>query len=669
MHNDLGSTPTKSYSYHTIICTVFLMHCISLLSSLLSPFGNNGYFNSQYTHNLSRRKNYLLQTLALRLGRSLANCLSIGHRRGFNLKYPRKSTGLFPRLNILTIFYLSICSPTLSATAPAPGQSDILRSSHTAQSSQQPVNLDDIQNAIIPMHLNSTASIHLNLHDDHAVLFSTQVEDSKHIVAVSRLIDFSNLAQANSNAQYTARYPTLVLDWERPDHFLRLSGNQLYYISDTSMTFSECHLDCASKQSKMLHKKGDLKTLIREKPGRFVETPVWIKTESRYHGSLDNSYKLYLDNSAQIYPAKLNNHSSIHFYRHSPKNDKMIKIKDIAHHYTYYDGNSGSYWIQHKHQLLTTVDSDWHFQAMIPVPANTVTPLSYKAHCACVKNLQSTNTAYNRLVSDIELYKHTLVPYNLSIPFLRLKSPISDTAEVATLLFDDDSSHHLTQYGLDRLYNESDILNLTISNNKAELYNSIAYWAFRSVFGPMILSKASDELLKLAAKPNTIQIPWSAIDSISNDPLSEDMHFSPLKDDRQWILNYTGKTLEEPLRWSIEDFNRDINRLSDRNRIFLQFIQHKAASILAKQLQDKIPYTLDNSFPVTVRQDIKSSFAMFTFYFLCHSAATSTTLYNVAPLPMLYTDKTFLIIEAPAQVSTSTTHHGYQVLSQERIFG
>ena len=101
----------------------------------------------------------------------------------------------------------------------------------------------------------------------------------------------------------------------------------------------------------------------------------------------------------------------------------------------------------------------------------------------------------------------------------------------------------------------------------------------------MLLSKATEELIKLASKPNTMQLSWNTINSFKQSPLSDDLNFEQL--DTQWILNYTGNTLHESLRWSIEDFNRDINRLSDRNRLFLEFIESQAASILAKQLQER----------------------------------------------------------------------------------
>ena len=633
------------------------------IGSLLSyHFRSGGYCSPENLHRFSTRKNAYLRSSVIYVGRLLARNLSIGHRLRLNRSH--KSSGLFPTLRTLLVTYLVSCSPGNAASLP-----DKLDTAHMKPASHSdhmdPLDLDCAQDSITQIPINTSASFHLIYHDHHAVLFSSQVEDSKHIVAISKLIDYGTLAQSNSNARYTARYPTLVLDWETPDCFVRLGKDKLYYISDTTMSHGECHLDCASKQASMLHRKEDLLTLVKNKPGRFQEVSVWINTHSTYHGKLSNSYRLYLDNSVEIYPAPFSNASTIHFYRYQPESNQMVRIKDIAHRYTYYDGNSGSYWAQHKYSLLVTVDASLHFQAMVPVPSNTVTPLAYKARCSCVKNLSATDTAYNRLLTDIEIYNHTLTHYNLTVPFLRLRSPITKVAEVATLLFDDDSLHDYQQQGLDRLINASDILNLTISNvTKSELYNGLAYFAFKSIFGPLILSKASDELLKLAQKPHTVQIPWSSINHFKQQPLSEDMSF--YESNGNWVLNYTGNTLESPLRWSIEDFNRNVNILTDRNKIFIRFIEYQAAYILAQQLQEKIPYDIDFSHPVTVRRDIKSSFSLFTFYFMCHSSATSTTLYNVAPLPLLYTDHTFHMIETPAQVTTSTRHHGYQVLGDTK---
>ena len=148
------------------------------------------------------------------------------------------------------------------------------------------------------------------------ILYTATLQRSRQIKAISRLIDFSELAIANTNVKNSFSNLRSQDQMNHLDHFVFINGSE-FHLSPTLMSYLDCGLHCAALNSKMVNDPRHVNTMTT-----FVNmSQIWIDTiTSPYKVKGNQAYNVFLG-PTMLYPKNQFSPSTsqIYFYNQGRK--------------------------------------------------------------------------------------------------------------------------------------------------------------------------------------------------------------------------------------------------------------------------------------------------------------------------------------------------------------
>ena len=96
---------------------------------------------------------------------------------------------------------------------------------------------------------------------ERRIMYTATLQRSRQIKAISRLIDFSELAIANSNVQHSFANLRSQDQMNQLDNFLFINGSE-FHLSPTHMSYIDCGLHCATLDAKMANDPTHVNTIV-----------------------------------------------------------------------------------------------------------------------------------------------------------------------------------------------------------------------------------------------------------------------------------------------------------------------------------------------------------------------------------------------------------------------
>ena len=183
------------------------------------------------------------------------------------------------------------------------------------------------------------------------LIYSTSLQESRQIFAVSKTIDFSELSIANENLLLSLK------NIERQNYLEDFDEYRFYidteiHLSSIRMPFRNCQRHCLRGGARMI----DTPTAFYRVVNSFSPDSVWVNPH--VNASADDytaNYTVYLG-PVQIYPKNdlgIGNPKIFYF-----KDMKTKIISTIGTGYIYYNPHSASYWTRHVYRLQTAMTKD-----------------------------------------------------------------------------------------------------------------------------------------------------------------------------------------------------------------------------------------------------------------------------------------------------------------------
>ena len=219
------------------------------------------------------------------------------------------------------------------------------------------------------------------------IMYTATLQRSRQIKAISRLIDFSELAIANTNVQHSFANLRSQDQMNQLDNFLFINGSE-FHLSPTHMSYIDCGLHCATLDAKMVNDPTHVRTMIE-----FVNmSQIWVDTiTSPYQVQGNQEYNVFLG-LTMIYPIHQfsNPDSIIYFYNQG----RRVPIPNIKQNFNYYDKHSATYWSTNPYKLHVIISKDLLVSILIPEK-------SYQAQCACVRLPTASSRSFSEFLSNV----------------------------------------------------------------------------------------------------------------------------------------------------------------------------------------------------------------------------------------------------------------------------
>ena len=246
---------------------------------------------------------------------------------------------------------------------------------------------------------------------DAKLIYSTTLEESRQIFAVSKTLDFSELSVANENLLLSLQTLTRQNYLENFDNYRFYIDTEIH-LSSVRMPFRQCQRHCLKGGASMIDTPSAFFKIINS----FSPDSLWINP----HVNASNTeYSIYLD-TIQVYPKNdlgIGNPNVYYF-----KDMKRKLILTIGKGYSYYSPHSESYWLEHFYRLQTAMTREGKAEIYIPEDERFLTPQEFHHYCACYRTPSISTKIFNDLKREIKHFEHQKSKLNLGIEPERLQN-------------------------------------------------------------------------------------------------------------------------------------------------------------------------------------------------------------------------------------------------------
>ena len=488
------------------------------------------------------------------------------------------------------------------------------------------------------------------------LIYSTSLQESRQIFAVSKTIDFSELSIANENLLLSLK------NIERQNYLEDFDEYRFYidteiHLSSIRMPFRNCQRHCLRGGARMI----DTPTAFYRVVNSFSPDSVWVNPH--VNASTDDytaNYTVYLG-PVQIYPKNdlgIGNPKIFYF-----KDMKTKIISTIGTGYIYYNPHSASYWTRHVYRLQTAMTKDGLAQLYIPEDERFLTPQKHHHYCGCYRTPSISTKLFNDLTRDINGFKHQKSALNLGIEPERLHLNTSSGSLLPILkpyLNENSPVKRDSPCYIDKV---APLLPEVVTHDN--LIHSFMFLTAKKIGTSVALALLDSSLAQIKKKygASVLNDIWQSNDKNTNFFDFTNLSLSP--QNFTLIVKMDNHLYRQNVSNNIILADKLLKNITITNERFSKFLQTSAQKLLLEMAADSLNDPIDYDTPVLAVVKQGKSFLTATFFITTKSPDTTITNYLANALPSSIQDSTLYGIKIPFSFSSVSLGHSYRFHDSE----
>ena len=477
------------------------------------------------------------------------------------------------------------------------------------------------------------------------VLYATDLEKTRSIVALSKVFDMTDLALANQNVKESLQFLSNEDQLHSTDGFYLIKDKE-YIISDYKMTYLFCNHFCSSQNAVMINDTQDFFN-IREN-NTFPK--IWIQIDIQMKNS---DYFIFLGDR-EIFPSNTMGLSTpVHVFYYHKADGNTKEVTEIKFLYQYYDSQTQKYWQQGPYNVIAQIFFDATVHILIPEDTRYLVAKDYLANCACKREPTQLRRTFQSLTNTLMQVKDQQSLLKLGIEPHRLLN--HDKAGDVITILNSEVLEMEQNTRRSKILRKAEIAPLSISTND-KLLQPMFYFVAKHIGAPMVISKVKPHLKKLLKKIGGKFMTYSSasIDTLTDNKLMSYGHtnFSlviKIEHMQPYMMNVSSNILTT---------QKILELLQITNEQFLTHINQQAKQMLL-QLAARQVGVIDHTVPVLVVPQYSPSFIFFDYYFTIINQHNTTTHYTLSSIPHEVMGNDNYKIKVPKVVNTLPARSGY----------
>ena len=478
------------------------------------------------------------------------------------------------------------------------------------------------------------------------LIYSTSLEESRQIYAISRTLDYTQVGVANENLHLSLTHLTQQNYLEHLDNYRFYIDTEIH-LSPNRMPFRHYRRHCLKGGASMV----DTPTAFYRVINSFKPDSIWINAHVNVTGS---DYSIFLD-TIEVYPKNNLGIGNPRVYYFENMQRKLISTINTT--YSYYNSQSEAYWNTHFYHLQTAMTRDGKAEIYVPEDERFLTPQEFHHYCACHRTPSISTKIFNDLKREITHFEHQKHTINLGIEPERLQN--STMGSLLPILKPYLNENPIKRDSSFYIENVTPLIPSNITHDN--LLHSFMFLSAKKIGTSVALALLESSLNQIKQKYGATFLHnlWN-----HDDKETDFFDLSSLSLTREKFTLIVQMDNNELYNMNVSSniFVADalLKNITITNERFSNFLKTTAQRLLLEMAADSIMDKIDYSQPVLAVVKRGKSFLTCTFFITTVSPENTVTNYLASALPSSIQDSVLYGIKVPHAFSSISMGHSYR---------